>query len=498
MKRLNGAYALAVAFGFVAMISTGPAAASSFRPFQTYAMPVWPQTWPDVATVADVNGDGRLDAVVATTKADQGSNAELDHMLYLFLQQGNGVLAPYVRIAYSSVSEEGDNTRGFRKRTGIARADLNKDGIDDVVVGRREGLSIMYGSRTGSYPVRRIRNTTGAASGDAIVILDIDADGFLDIVTHNETSGDGAWGITAYFADDSGSFARQRFLATRSEGGIELKVGDLNGDRRDDLALSWMQGLNQGVEIFYGDGAGWFAAGQFLNKPAKIRTTDTIAIGDFDGGDGRDDLVVAGSDWDFDAKKIYLYKQSGDGSLAAPVLLLAGDVKDTADSPDSSIAFDANGDRTDDLLIIRSGGLLGYLEQLNGRLAQERLFPGPYLTWSGLQPLAGGDVNSDGCADVVAANSNYGLVVWYGQDCSVEMNGSAPLLPPAPTLVSVGADTHVGTQHAATTARQLARPGADSRSGEWNFLRVLFALGLLGLLGFGAWAGWRSLRPWGR
>ncbi|MBP3985581.1 VCBS repeat-containing protein [Pseudoxanthomonas helianthi] len=381
-------------------------------------MPVWPNTWPDVVAVADIDGDGRDDAIVATTRADQGNNPGNDWRLYVFHQTANGSLIAPLVIPYSSLVEETFASGGVRGRTAIATADLNADGIADIVVGRRTGLSILYGSRDRAYSIKRIENAAGVISGDSFVFVDADRDGHLDIASQNQTSEQTQWGLTLYFGDQAGSYSRQHLEPTSSDGDVELARGDLNGDGVLDLVLAFGQGLSARAEILFGDGAGQFPIKSIFQKPAGLQRLTTIAVGDFSGSDGRDDLVMAGNDTSFSGGKYYLFRQVNGVLTATPELLPSTAPTDTADIPDTMIAADLNGDGKKDLISLRSGGLIGYFEQLNMALSQEKLSAGPYATWGGMTPIAVGELSGDGCKDVATANYNQGLVIWRGSGCT--------------------------------------------------------------------------------
>lgn len=383
-----------------------------------YSMPVWPDAWPDVVAVADIDGDGLKDAIVATTMTNQDSHPQTDWKLYIFHQLTNGTLSSPVVVPYSSLAEETFRSGGTRRRTTIASTDLNGDGIADLVVGQRTGLSIVYGRRDRSYIATHVSNAAGVISGDAFTFLDADGDGQVDIASHNETSEQGKWGLTVFFGDPAGTYARQRFLPTSNDGDVELAKGDLNSDGHTDLAVSSGQGLSQRVEILLGDGAGDFSNKLVISKPPGLMRLSTIAVADFSGEDGADDLVMAGNDQEFSGGAYFLFKQVNGVLISSPIQLPSTSPKDTANTPDTMIAADLNGDRKADLITLRSGGQLGYLEQRNGELIKEQIFDGPYATWGGQIPIAVGDLTGDGCADVATANYNYGLVIWQGYGCS--------------------------------------------------------------------------------
>lgn len=473
----------------VACVFVPLAEGASLNPYQIYPVGSRPET----VAVGDFNGDGRQDVVLATSIADPYAMTADDLKAFVFLQRADGLLDPPLRIAYSSRAEEGDEMAGYRTRTSMTAGDLNADGLDDLVIGRRQGLSIILGNHAEIFQAARVANTTGAPSGDAMLLRDVDRDGKLDIIAHNETSGDPAWGLTVYFGDGSGGISGQRFLATLTDGGISLDAGDLDGDGWQDIVFSWYQGLGNGMEIFLSDGEGWFQAGQYVPPPADLQSIQTVAVGDFEGGDGREEVVVGGPTWSFDTKGMYLYKMHADGALGAPRLLATGAAGDTSHIPDKALSFDVDRDQRDDLLLIRSGGGLGYFEQRGWKLSVETIFAGPYLTWSGNQPIAAGDLDGDGCTDVATANYNDGLVLWLGKRCAAAARGGQPKLPP--TVSSAGGprgDRSAGHAVPSRDALDARLPSVNAPSGQladdrFGGVRVWFPLLLLCLCAIVWW-----------
>lgn len=455
--------AFAVLFFFG--LPRGDARAYDLSPYTIHPMPVWPETWPDVLVVADIDGDGRKDAVVATTMADQASNPANDFSLFIFLQQPGGLSSP-MRVAYTTAAQEGDNSRGFRRRTGIAAADLNGDGCDDIVVGTRNGVAILYGNRQRGFVLRRVPNSTGAASGDAPEIADFDRDGFKDIVSHNETSGDGKFGLTLYHGDSGGTFSRQLFTDTRSDGGVELKVADLNRDGYPDVAISWLQGLDDGVQVFTNDRSGGYLAPLYLRAPSQVISTRTMSIGDFAGADGRVDLVMGGFDF---SRGLYVYKQNELGEFVGPTAAPTSNLDNGNYVPDASLGRDVDGDQRDDFIVWRSGGTIGVMLSDGVGLTPEKNYAGPYFTWGGTRTLDVGDLNSDGCQDLAAASSNHGLVVWYGRNCAVAVNGTRSLAPPVDPLVSSSGAMVEVSRSVSVSSRGASRIAMDRRVSAFRF-----------------------------
>lgn len=363
-----------------------------------------------------MDGDGRDDAIVVNTMTQQGTNPD-DFKLFIFHQTPGGVLADPVTVPYSSTAIEGDHANGARVQTAINATDLDGDGISDIVVGQRGGFALVMGRRDRAYVARRIANPMGT-SGDSFGFLDADRDGHVDIASQNESSGDPRWGLSIFFGDPSNSYNRRIFIPTSNDGDIELRIGDLNSDGIQDIATAFGQGLSQRVEIRHGNGIGGFSDPAIVPKPAELVLINTIAVADFSGADGRDDLVIAGWDKTFVGGLFFLYKQTGGALQAIASRLPSVPPTDSAWNPDKALPADMNMDGKADLVVLRSGGYLSYYENRGGELITEKYFAGPYQTFGGLTPISVGDLNGDGCRDVAISNNNYGLVVWHGKGCS--------------------------------------------------------------------------------
>jgi hypothetical protein len=121
--------------------------------------------------VGDVTGDGRLDVVAIT---EVGSDPANDDRLVLFAQNADGTLAAPVKYPIES---------GYPGPTSVAIGDVDGDGRNDVVVGRRSGASesiaVFHQNETGTLDA-----LVAYATDDSrhVRIGDVNGDGRLDVV----------------------------------------------------------------------------------------------------------------------------------------------------------------------------------------------------------------------------------------------------------------------------------------------------------------------------
>ena len=130
----------------------------TFAPRVTYGTGVDPEA----VTIADVNGDGKPDLVVANYS---------DGTISVLLGNGDGTFAP--RLTFAT---------GFRPNL-VRAVDLNNDGKLDLVVINSFGISIMLGRGDGTFATAV--NLSLGITPNGLAIGDFNGDGLLDIATGN-------------------------------------------------------------------------------------------------------------------------------------------------------------------------------------------------------------------------------------------------------------------------------------------------------------------------
>jgi len=93
-------------------------------------------SWPYAVAIADVNGDGRNDVILATTYNFDAAN---DYHVFVFLQDVDGSLLAPVKYAYS----------GTANRVGLATIQLDNANGADVIVGTSSGINRFFSTPTG-------------------------------------------------------------------------------------------------------------------------------------------------------------------------------------------------------------------------------------------------------------------------------------------------------------------------------------------------------------
>ena len=188
-------------------------------------------TKPVAIAAGDLNGDGKVDLVVANG----------DGTISVLLGSGTGTFAPAV--AY---------TAGVP--TSLALGDFNGDGKLDVAVsnGGNSTVSILLGNGDGTFqpmgpgfPVGR--NPVSLVAGD------FNGDGNVDLATANFADGTGS----VLLGNGDGTFGPALTL-TAASGSDTIAIADFNGDGFADLAVENRSAGN--LSVFLGKGDGTFQA----------------------------------------------------------------------------------------------------------------------------------------------------------------------------------------------------------------------------------------------
>ncbi len=375
--------------------------------------------------VADLNGDGHLDIVVANCGADY--HMVVDNFQQSFVYWGS-------RNGYSKAHRL---SLGTINCSDVKVADVDADGHLDIVfanegnIESESGVTIYLGGPSGNYePSRQIKLPGVYSSG--VSIADLDRNGYVDLVLANKYQLDKkpdppvgnrvrTYCVNSYiYWQTAEGFSEQRRTELPTVGAQAVAIGDLDGDGLEDIVFA---NSAQGESFIYWNGPKKFAAYRRSQIPAP--GAHDVAIEDVNG-DGRADLLLANyvSEGSFDTQS-YIYWATPEGIQT----------KRPTELPTSGamgvIVADLNGDGRKDVVFVNKiegasfgGGTTGsvaeagpttswiYWGDQNGRLSPDRRQGLP--TRRGADSYINSDLDGDGYVDLLFPHVSTPTLIYWG------------------------------------------------------------------------------------
>ncbi|TAM81531.1 MAG: hypothetical protein EPN47_12315 [Acidobacteria bacterium] len=286
---------------------------------------------------------------------------------------------------------------------------------------RRHGLAIpVQNTSSGSIPARTQGTPSSATSltspstlpgflfrptlpagfiPDSVATGDFNGDGRRDWVVAN--GGDG--NLWLYLGNGDGTSQLPTIIPLAASP-VEVVAADLRGSGTLDLIVAEPDGSTIGVLM--GNGHGGFSAEARFPLPAPPLS---LAVQDFNG-DGHLD-IVAGMNGNQHTGALAFLQGNGDGTFGSPITT-EGPPLGVYSTIQELAAADLNGDKLPDIVANDTGSLPDvwiYLNKGNGTFSPPQSVGGPF----GSSPtgdrlpinLAMGDLNRDGCADLVVLDT---------------------------------------------------------------------------------------------
>ena len=351
----------------------------TFQPAVKYLSGGWNAS---SVAVADVNGDNKLDIVVANECTTRATFCPGQASIGVLMGNGDGTFQPVA--TYSS---------GGWNANSVIVGEVNADGKPDILVANgcasavdcsnNGAVAVLLGNGNGTFQPAALYSSGGAGATSA-VIADINGDGKSDVLVANCGCHNGSFfnsgSIGVLLGNGDGSF---RAAVDYDSGGPSpwgLAVADLNDDGRTDLVVTnscWCLGHGT-VAVLLSNGDGTLQSAVTYDSGGNLPFS--IVIADLNG-DGISDLTVANrcrdSDCGADATGILLGKR--DHTFETVVVFDAG-----GDFANSVAVADMNDDHKPDLLTAINGGvgvLLNNSASVDSTPPVITLFVAPRILW---------------------------------------------------------------------------------------------------------------------
>jgi hypothetical protein len=388
-----------------------------------------------LTVVADVNGDGKPDLVVANSCPPNSSTCPSptdEGSVGVLLGNGDGTFRPPV--VYDS---------GGVLATWVAVADVNGDGKPDLLVTNlcvntsscaNGTVSVLLGNGDGTFHAA-VAYDSGGIAAESVAVADMNGDRKPDLVVSNctncSTYGDGSVGVL--LGNGDGTFQAAHAIDSGGYAPLSIAVADVNGDGKPDVVVGQCSGPTFGcfpgeVGVLLGNGDGTLQTAVTYSSGADVPVA--IAVADVNG-DGKLDVLVSnqGTDDLHLNGAVGVLLGNGDGTFQPPVIYDAGGVGTAG-----LAVADVNGDGeldvvvTDKLGSCQTGSTVAVL--LGNGDGTFQAAAGFCFTGSLPTSVAAADVNGDGRPDLIATN-NFGTTSGISVVGVLINTGTTVILSPA-------------------------------------------------------------------
>jgi len=305
------------------------------QPTNTTALPIQ-------IAAADVDGDGKLDAVVQTSTTDNSGNI----VLSLAVLKGNGDGTFGAPTSFPIVTVPAYDA------SNMALGDIRGVGKPDVIASENGGLYYLKNNGDGTFATA-VQIDTQDDFG-ALVVADINGDGKADIIATSapQSSGPPTSGkLLVYLSHGDGTFAAAASVTSYTSG-ADMIVADVNKDGKPDIEFlsSDTSGVSS-LNVLLGKGDGTFSP----NISTVLTGTALFGLAAADvNGDGNPDLLIGACCGNTLASISY---GNGDGTFSTNTGLSIG-------PSTNGVAFaDLNNDGRPDLLLATNQQLVTSLNE---------------------------------------------------------------------------------------------------------------------------------------
>lgn len=366
-------------------------------------------TAPADAAIVDVDSDGDVDLVVATSNG-----------ILVKLQTGPNSFAAPQRIDPSN----------FPAGSSVAATDLDGDGDVDLVSAHGTTAAVFFQTTPMVFAAPVVLDLATAvpnALATHVEAGDFDGDGDVDLALghRNVTPGAASANGVVVFANSAATFAATPPLPMARAVAM-LRAADVDGDGRLDLVAT-QEGAGPGAVAVFRHAT--FARTDVV-LPGFASDPVDVAVADVDA-DGDPDLVCC----DQASNRIVVFRQEAPMVFAPTGVGTAVGGAGATDGPRAVVVADLDSDgRVDIATANEAGGNVALLLRSNARwFASAPIAVGGPATTAQPNDVTIGDLDADGRNDVLSSNGN-GTLALFSQQVAGDFPSTPQVLLPANAL----------------------------------------------------------------